>query len=137
MRSIALSERDGNTEIIGGKIRTRGVRVGQHVAPPAELVSNMLQLFERTYSDRTHGNSRIIAAAAAHHRLMWIHPFLDGNGRVARLFTDAYFKSIPLTGYGLWNVSRGLAKDRGNYKAMHAKTDMKRQGDYDGRGFFV
>ena len=28
---------------------------------------------------------KIIAVAAAHHRLLWIHPFLDGNGRVARL----------------------------------------------------
>lgn len=26
---------------------------------------------------------------------MWIHPFLDGNGRVARLFTEAYLQSIP------------------------------------------
>jgi hypothetical protein len=65
---------------------------------------------------------------------MWIHPFLDGNGRVARLFTDAYFKSIPVYGYGLWNVSRGLARDRDKYKAILANTDMVRQGALDGRG---
>ena len=28
--------------------------------------------------------SRLWASARAHHRLVWIHPFLDGNGRTAR-----------------------------------------------------
>jgi len=31
----------------------------------------------------------ILATAAAHHRLVWIHPLLDGNGRVARLMSHA------------------------------------------------
>jgi Fic family protein len=129
------SQMDRQTKVVGGEIRNTGVKVGQHIAPPAELVPDMLQLFEATYSDRVNGESRIIAAAAAHHRLMWIHPFLDGNGRVARLFTDTYLKSLPLPGYGLWNVSRGLARAEKTYKAMLARADMKRQGDYDGRGF--
>ncbi|NOR23517.1 MAG: hypothetical protein GQ542_03860 [Desulforhopalus sp.] len=75
------------------------------------------------------------AAAASHHRLMWIHPFLDGNGRVARLFTDAYLRSIPLKGYGLWNVSRGFARDRETYMNMLARADQARKGDLDGRGY--
>ena len=33
----------------------------------------------------------ILAAGPAHHRLAWIHPFLDGNGRVARLMSHATF----------------------------------------------
>lgn len=135
MRFVTHSETTERIEVTGGEIRNRGVKVGQHIAPPASILPQILQLFETTYSGRVHGDTRIIAAAAAHHRLMWIHPFLDGNGRVARLVTDAYLKSIPLPGYGLWNVSRGLARDRDNYKVMLARADMKRQGDYDGRGF--
>ena len=50
----------------------------------------------------------IIAAAAAHHRLLWIHPFLDGNGRVARLVSHATLLETLDTG-GVWSVARGLA----------------------------
>lgn len=61
-------------------------------------------------------------------------PFLDGNGRVARLFTDAYFLRSQVAGYGLWNVSRGLARRRNSYRAHLAAGDMPREGDLDGRG---
>jgi Fic family protein len=75
-----------------------------------------------------------MAAIASHHRLMWIHPFLDGNGRVARLYTDACFCRLPLPGYGLWNVSRGLARRRDEYMAALTSADAPRRNDYDGRG---
>ena len=32
-------------------------------------------------------------AACLQHRLVWIHPFTDGNGRHARLITDIFFHS--------------------------------------------
>ena len=75
----------------------------------------------------------VIALAAAHHRLMWIHPFLDGNGRVTRLFTDAFFYRINFSGYGLWNASRGLARGK-EYKQFLAAADEHRDNDFDGRG---
>ena len=121
--------------VAGGRLRHRGVQVGRHQAPHEDLVSGFLTRFQQTYQGRVHGANKIIAAAASHHRLTWIHPFLDGNGRVARLFTDAYFRAIPLRGYGLWNVSRGLARDRDKYMSMLARADKTRQGDYDGRGY--
>jgi Fic family protein len=65
---------------------------------------------------------------------MWIHPFLDGNGRVARLFTEAYFHRIPVLGYGLWSVSRGLARRNADYKAALTWADAPRRNDLDGRG---
>ncbi|MCP4628982.1 MAG: hypothetical protein GY850_36560, partial [bacterium] len=45
----------------------------------------------------------------------WIHPFLDGNGRVVRLFTDYYLTNTGMDGYGLWSISRGFARFRENY----------------------
>lgn len=65
---------------------------------------------------------------------MWIHPFLDGNGRVARLFTEAYFHRIPVHGFGLWSVSRGLARRNVDYKSALAAADTPRRNDLDGRG---
>lgn len=118
-----------------GHLRTRFVKVGGHVPPAAEALESFLGRFALFYDPaKQHGVRPLIALAAAHHRLMWIHPFLDGNGRVARLFTDAYFLRCRVGGYGLWNVSRGLARGRGSYRAHLAAGDAPREGDLDGRG---
>jgi Fic family protein len=71
---------------------------------------------------------------AAHHRFVWIHPFLDGNSRVGRLLTDAALRAAGLESYGAWCLSRGLAKTAAQYKTFLAGADQPRQGDLDGRG---
>lgn len=75
---------------------------------------------------------RIIAVAAAHHRLLWIHPFLDGNGRVARLMSHAILRETLDTG-GIWSIARGLARSVGTYKKLLADCDQPRRNDLDGR----
>ena len=118
-----------------GVVRTRPVEVGAHIPPKAETLNRFLDRFASFYDPaKQHGVKPLIALAAAHHRLMWIHPFLDGNGRVARLFTDAYFSRCAISGYGLWNVSRGLARRRETYRARLAAADESRDSDLDGRG---
>lgn len=118
-----------------GEFRRRHVTVGQHVPPVAESLDAFLERFHTFYDPSTmHGLRSTVALSAAHHRLMWIHPFLDGNGRVVRLLTDAYFCRIGMSGYGLWNVSRGLARRSADYKRYLAAADFPREGDLDGRG---
>jgi Fic family protein len=75
----------------------------------------------------------ILAAAAAHHRLLWIHPFLDGNGRVARLMSHAILSEALDTG-GVWSIASGLARNDRIYKSQLIACDMERQNDLDGRG---
>lgn len=80
---------------------------------------------------------RIIAMASAHHRLNYIHPFPDGNGRVSRLMSHAMAWGVGVAAHGLWSISRGLARgldSRGEYKRMMEMADTPRQGDLDGRG---
>jgi len=75
--------------------------------------------------------------AAAHHRLAYIHPFPDVNGRVSRLMSHAMGLKAGLGASGLWSVSRGLARSlqsRQEYKQMMDHADSPRQGDLDGRG---
>ena len=118
-----------------GGFRTRDVHVGKHIAPEYQEISRLLNWFARIYRPTgIFGTSRIFAAAAAHHRLMWIHPFMDGNGRVGRLFTDNYMKHCAnLGGYGLWSMSRGFGRDVDAYYQALAAADMERQGSSDGR----
>lgn len=127
---------NGNREWVeAGELRTGLVAVGQHVPPVADSIGAFLRRFEEAYNpEKVHGMKKFVALAAAHHRLTWIHPFLDGNGRVARLFTDAFFHRIDLSGYGLWNVSRGLARKNKEYKEHLDAADFPREGDLDGRG---
>lgn len=118
-----------------GEIRSRQVTVGRHVAPDFEALPNFLTRFEDCYDLKKHhgGEAKILAIAASHHRLMWIHPFLDGNGRVARLFTHAMLARTIL-GHGLWTVSRGFARQQKEYYDFLANADSSRRNDYDGRG---
>jgi len=114
------------------------VEVGRHLPPSGRVVDAFMAHFERRYRFASLGmGQRITAIAAAHHRLNYIHPFLDGNGRVSRLMSHAMALEAGIGAHGLWSVSRGLARgleSRGDYKRMMDHADSPRQGDLDGRG---
>lgn len=122
-------------EVIPGRFRTGVVEVGRHIPPAPDAIPDFLSRFESVYSPSKCANLRaIVAAAASHHRLAWIHPFVDGNGRVTRLHSQAYFIRTGIDASGLWSISRGLARNRQAYYGALASADMGRQGALDGRG---
>jgi len=114
------------------------VAVGRHVPPSSDHVGDFMRYFADRYRLRQMGRAgRIIAMATAHHRLNYIHPFPDGNGRVSRLMSHAMAWEAGVAAHGLWSISRGLARgleNRGEYKRMMEMADTPRQGDLDGRG---
>ena len=120
--------------VIPGELRTRGVAMGLHVPPPAEDLTAFMDRFEQAYAaDRLTKTRQAIAAAAAHHRLLWIHPFLDGNGRVTRLMSHTMLRDLGI-GSALWSISRGLARRTTDYKRLLMAADEPRKSDLDGRG---
>lgn len=118
--------------VVPGELRSRDVRVGRHVPISPGAVPRFMERFESVYGSLGKTDT-ILASAAAHHRLLWIHPFLDGNGRVARLMSDAML-SEALDAVRIWSVSRGLARDEEAYKNRLMACDMGRRNDLDGRG---
>jgi Fic family protein len=129
-------EKGKTYEVKPGEIRQGEVSVGRHMAPSSKKLGEFLKRFAEFYGPLvTAEPGSLIAAAAAHHRLTWIHPFLDGNGRVARLFTHAWFIKAGVDSNGLWTISRGLARRNADYQASLANADEKRVNDYDGRGY--
>ncbi len=118
--------------IVPGELRTRYVEVGRHVAISPGAVPRFLERMHKAYS--LPGRIEpILAATCAHHRLLWVHPFLDGNGRVARLMSYAMLRKT-LDTRGLWSVARGLARQEAAYKEHLAACDGPRRGDRDGQG---
>jgi len=118
--------------VIPGELRHRDVRVGRHIPVSPGALPRFLGHFEQTYS-RLGRTDTILASAAAHHRLLWIHPFLDGNGRVTRLMSHAMLLEALDTG-AVWSVARGLARNERAYKSRLAECDLQRRNDLDGRG---
>ena len=123
---------DGSA-MVPGELRQRGVAVGRHEAPTAESLARFIERWQQVYGGVRRGEASVVALAAAHHRLAWTHPFLDGNGRVARLHTHMMLHTCGLTG-GLWSPLRGFARTESRYKALLQAADEHRQGDLDGRG---
>ena len=114
------------------------VTVGRHQPPSSHRVGVFMDHFHQRFRmDRMRSGARILALGAAHHRLNYIHPFPDGNGRVSRLMTHAMTHHAGVAASGLWSVSRGLARgieSRSDYRSMMDLADRPRQGDRDGRG---
>jgi Fic family protein len=119
-------------DVVPGELRHRDVKVGTHVPISPGAVQRFLARFAEIYG-RLGRAETILAAAAAHHRLLWIHPFLDGNGRVARLMSHAVLLEALDTG-AAWSIARGLARAQAAYKEHLAHCDRPRLNDFDGRG---
>jgi Fic family protein len=131
---LIVSEPDTGEEIVvvPGALRLRDVKVGSHIPVSPGAVLRFLTRLEEAYGNLGRSET-ILAAAAAHHRLLWIHPFLDGNGRVARLMSHAVLLEALDTG-GIWSVARGLARNETAYKEHLTACDRPRRNDLDGRG---
>jgi Fic family protein len=125
-------EKKERVRVVAGELRKCDMVVGTHVAVSAGAVPRFLARFEEVYAALNKTDS-ILAAATAHHRLLWIHPFLDGNGRVARLMSHAMLLESLDTG-AAWSVARGLARNVEAYKRHLVACDQPRRNDLDGRG---
>ncbi|MBI3524289.1 MAG: Fic family protein [Betaproteobacteria bacterium] len=129
---LPVAERALEGSIIDpGALRQRGVAVGRHEPPVAKALPAFLARFDEVYSRARPLEDVLFTIAAAHQRMAWVHPFLDGNGRACRLQTHCAL--WPLSA-GLWSASRGFARQRDSYYALLDAADSPRQGDLDGRG---
>ena len=111
-----------------GRYRTKNVRITGAVRSPPDwhtVVREMDALFlSITSPDRT----VLETAAYLHHRFVAVHPFLDGNGRVARLLMNGY---LIRHGYPPVIVQK---EDRQHYYDALREAD---EGNYEPFTFFI
>ncbi|KAA0179354.1 Fic family protein [Cupriavidus gilardii] len=119
--------------VIPGEYRGKSVRVGKHIAPEPAVIPRLMREWSGCYRRIRGLESILIATACSHHRLAWVHPFIDGNGRVCRLHTHLILHRIGLT-QGLWSPLRAFARSQETYYARLANADLQRRNDLDGRG---
>lgn len=129
---VKTGKGDEKVSVEPGALRTRDVKVGRHLAISPGSVPRFLGRLEQSHKSLGRID-RILSAACGHHRLLWVHPFLDGNGRVARFVSHAALKS-SLTTSGPWSLARGLARRENEYRTHLAYCDEPRRGSLYGRG---
>lgn len=127
---VVVGDRDGEKVVV------------QHRPPPAENVRHHVDsLMTWLGAIKTHPTlvqlSRgaadpwvhpVIAAGIAQHRLAWIHPFLDGNGRTARMFTTLLLYQRGYDFKYLFDLSTYYNRDRDRYYMALRSADV--EGDY-------
>jgi Fic family protein len=122
--------------LVPGQLRDaaqHNVLVGDHAAPAWESVTPMLTRLQQVYGQQLDLTSRVLGSLAYHHRLAFVHPFEDGNGRVVRMMTHLQLMQLGLAS-PLWSLSRGLARKQDEYYRQLRAADQPRRGDLDGRG---
>ncbi len=128
-----------------GRFRAESVRVGDIVAgetvihhnpPPSGQVEPEVEALlewieagkEKLEGDRDPWVHAVIQAGITHHRLVWIHPFVDGNGRTARMFTTLLLYQRGYDFKYLFELSQYYNNNRDAYYAALRSAD--RSGDY-------
>lgn len=103
----------GNTWRWAGTFRSTEKNIG---VDPAQITTELKKLFDDVAYQIEHKSYQLDEIAARfHHRLTWIHPFPNGNGRHARLMTDLLLKQngAKLFNWGSDNlVAPGEVRDR-------------------------
>jgi cell filamentation protein, protein adenylyltransferase len=79
-------------DVVPGQVRSHGIKVGRYPGAPAEDCEFLLARLVGFVNEPLHGSNgfpqlalALVKAIAAHIHMAWIHPFGDGNGRVARM----------------------------------------------------
>jgi Fic family protein len=117
---------------IAGRFRIPGewVRVGSHIAPNPIEIENRLEILLTAYKANT-SDSIITKIAKFHLGFEYIHPFVDGNGRIGRVLNNYL---LMRDGYVPINIQFG---DRSEYYSafneFHNKKSIKKMEEMVGR----
>ena len=130
-----------------GELRREDVKVGDvaegevivHHQPPSWLSveAEIDALFAWIEASKAHGKGDddpwvhpVVLAGIVQHRLVWIHPFVDGNGRTARMFTTLLLFQRDYDFKYLFELSTYYNRERDDY--YHALRNADATGDYTG-----
>ncbi|WP_290081423.1 Fic family protein [Bacteroides acidifaciens] len=99
-----------------------------YIAPSPERVDEEMAHFLDWFNGKENINS-VIRSAIAHFWFVSIHPFEDGNGRLARILSDMLLARADKSEFRFYNISSQINKDKNHYydileKAQHGDGDI-------------
>lgn len=92
-----------------------------YIAPDPERVEAEMARFLEWFNEEEDVNS-IIRSAIAHLWFVSIHPFEDGNGRLARILSDMLLARADKSEFRFYNISSQINKDKNHYYDILEKT---------------
>ena len=122
MRRIVVGgwrqDNTGPMQVVSGPIGRERVHFE---APPAAILDQEMRSFLIWFNSPSTSDP-VIKAGLAHLRFVTIHPFADGNGRIARAIADMALARADGTGQRFYSVSSHIRKDRRNYYEILERT---------------
>ncbi|OKH63160.1 hypothetical protein EB73_26485 [Mycobacterium sp. SWH-M3] len=137
-------------EVVPGELRKHNVTAGKYVAPRWQDVPELIDRFVRWLAElrsvvtpespvRDRFINAVLAAMLAHIYIAWIHPFGNGNGRLARLIEVQILSEsgvVPIVATNLLSDYYNKTRDHGYYRALdEAQGDINKFIRYALDGF--
>ncbi len=117
-------DRLGPMQVVSGRIGSEHVHFQ---APPAERLETEMEAFIEWFN-RDDGNDLVLRACIAHLWVVTIHPFEDGNGRIARALMDMLLARSEGNARRFYSMSAQIRHERPEY---YAGIEAAQRGNLD------
>ncbi len=84
-------------------------------APPAERLEREMDEFIKDLNHPTEAMPPLVHAALMHYRFVTIHPFDDGNGRIARALTEYLLARMEKSALRFYSLSAQIQREKDTY----------------------
>jgi Fic family protein len=108
----------GPMQVVSGAMEKEKVHFQ---APDSSLIGNEMNLFLEWFNNSSNMDL-VIKAAIAHVWFVTVHPFEDGNGRIARALTDMLLAQSDKTNQRFYSMSAQIRVERKEYYEILEKT---------------
>lgn len=114
-RIVKGEYRFGPMEVVSGPYGKERVHFE---APPPNSLQKEMDRFLKWFEEPKKDESPLIRAAIAHFWFVTIHPFDDGNGRIARAIADMALARAEKSDKRFYSMSKQILKERNTYYKM-------------------
>jgi Fic family protein len=115
------TDRTGPMQVVSGPIGRERIH---YEAPAARRVEAEMRAFLR-WLNREDGTDLVLKAGIAHLWFVTIHPFEDGNGRIARAIADLMLARSEQTAQRFYSMSAQIRQERADYYAILEATQKR------------
>ena len=126
--NVAIFRENDDMEVISGAI---GYEKIHYLAPPSDVIDEEMKRLLKYCNEK---NENIyVKSAIVHLWFVIIHPYEDGNGRVARAITDyMLIQGTTFTQFKLYSISTAINNDRkGYYEILDKTTNLFKNREFD------